>query len=148
MSTLFLLPTVGFILPRFIILHCECFYVIRVLLILVTSPLSQLTLSPRLGECCGLTAAGTARRNISFIPYPTRAPITLVKGPRGRTSRSPRYLNQARPRCCPGLRSLTASRLYQRTPTMVYTCKFFHAARLGLTFLRSGSGLIFILKNI
>lgn len=90
----------------------------------------------------------TPLRSISFIPYPTNGPITLLKGPRGRSANAPRYTNQARPRHHPGIAVLSSHRFFQKTPALVYTCKFFNLASLVLTFLKSGSGLIFILKNL
>lgn len=87
-------------------------------------------------------------RFISFIPYPTRGPITVLKGPRGRSANAPRYTNQGRPRRRPGVAVLSSHRFFQKTPALVYTCKFFNLAKLVLTFLKSGSGLVFILKNL
>ena len=87
-------------------------------------------------------------RSISFIPYPANGPITLLKGPRGRSANSPYFTNQARARRRPGVAVLSSYRFFQKTPALVYTCKFFNLAQLVLTFLKSGSGLIFILKNL
>lgn len=87
-------------------------------------------------------------RSISFIPYPSTGSITFLKGPRGRSANAPRYTNQARPRRHPGIAVLSSHRFFQKTPTLVYTCKFFNLAKLVLTFLKSGSGLVFILKNL
>nr|YP_011027861.1 ribosomal protein L2 [Euplotes cristatus]UPM52071.1 ribosomal protein L2 [Euplotes cristatus] len=98
--------------------------------------------------CVFLPDLYTPMRFISFIPYPKNGPITFLKGPRGRSANAPRYTNQARPRRHPGVTVLSSIRFFQKTPALVYTCKFFSLARLVLTFLKSGSGLVFILKNL
>nr|YP_011027897.1 ribosomal protein L2 [Euplotes vannus]UPM52107.1 ribosomal protein L2 [Euplotes vannus] len=85
---------------------------------------------------------------ISFIPYPRKSPITRLRGHRGRQTKKPFYINQSRPQRQPCISSLNSSRFFQKNPAVVYSCRLFHLSRTFTLFLKTASGLIYVLRNL
>ena len=96
----------------------------------------------------GLNNPTRAESKLLPINYSSRAPITYAKGPKGRRLRYKKLVNQARTRFQPWFSTITSSRHYQKNPAIVYSWRSFWFARLTLLFLKTGSGLIYILKNV
>nr|ACX30962.1 ribosomal protein L2 [Moneuplotes minuta] len=88
------------------------------------------------------------RRNIAFIPYPRKSPITKLRGHRGRQTKNPFFVNQGRPQRQPYASLLNSSRFFQKNPAIIYSCRFFHLSRTLILFLKSSAGLIYVLRNL
>lgn len=87
-------------------------------------------------------------RNISFLPYSKKAAITKLRGHRGRRPGKSLFVNQGRGRQQPYSATLNSSRFFQKNPLIVTSSRYFHLSRLFITFLKSGAGLIFTLRNL
>nr|ACX31000.1 ribosomal protein L2 [Moneuplotes crassus] len=87
-------------------------------------------------------------RNIAFIPYPRKAPITKLRGHKGRQPGKPFFLKQGRPQRQPYTSPLNSFRFFQKNPAIIYSCRFFHIARVFIIFLKTSAGLIYTLRNL
>lgn len=87
-------------------------------------------------------------RCISFLPYPRKAALTKLRGHRGRNSGKPLFVNQGRGQRQPYVATLNSSRFFQKNPMIVISSRLFHLSRTFVTFLKSGAGLIFTLRNL
>lgn len=60
----------------------------------------------------------------------------------------PFFINQGRPQRQPCISSLNSSRFFQKNPAIVYSCRLFHISRTLILFLKTSSGLIYVLRNL
>jgi hypothetical protein len=88
------------------------------------------------------------RLKVKDANWSPKAPFTFAKGHKGRSLRAPKFTSQQRGTDSIWFKDLTASRFFQKVPAVVYSRYISHLHRVMLVFCKTGSGLLYTLRNL